>query len=216
MPESPVNFIEIRMSPSEIGQLFRDVPADKHGDMRGVHKIEEKAMRLRYEGESSYPGALPGNKIGTEIKHSMSPQFHIVYRMVRGRNINTSYRRMVEGSTDPDDVKDIVNNFKIIRSTEPSEAVYKDLIRAYCEYYDIGFVIEEEERGTILKIWENSGERANEQWNLLMRRGEHRYYESYDVDLSKIFGVPDDEFLTMSKYLHAGGRGIKSVRRDIK
>lgn len=154
---------------------------------------------------SPYPEAYPGN-----IRPTKRPDYStlVLYEVMRGMNVNYSFRRMVKMLSNIDEVETIVRQFVKNEDSNPDRAGYLNLADAVAQHYGIDFTYEPTEEGHMIRVWGKD----NEEWAMQLRRGENRLRRQPKRDYSKLLGVRKIDMLSYNRVRFADVELIKPFR----
>jgi len=152
--------------------------------------IDEMVNRTpvsRQEDYYKFIDPLPGHESPSLGAESPDISYWKIYEIFRGYGIWKSLSRISKMYVDKEDFSDLLDEYRDIRSTDPSDGKYQDLARAVSRINDVDFDYEKTDYGHLLRMWDDEGV----EWQLPIRRGEHLERGTYDRDYSESLGVDD-------------------------
>lgn len=156
-----------------------------------------------------YPIPFPGN-----IRPTKKPKFStlVLYQIMRGKNLNHSFKRMVKMMYDIGEVEKVTRKFVDIQDANPDVSGYLNLAKAYADTHGLNYEYETKDYGNTLRVWGKD----KEEWSFDIRRGEHMIRGEQNRDYSKMLHVNNIDMISYKELSKERKDLVKPFRKSKK
>lgn len=156
--------------------------------------------------------SLPGHespRIGAE---SPDTSYYKIYEVFKGYGIWRSMSRLSKFYVNEREFSEVLDEYKSIRKSDPSDGKYVDLARAVAKRNDVDFEHEKTSYGHLIRVWDED----EVEWQLPVRRGEHKKHEqseaykrALDVD-----NIDETQHMSYKEVKNVKAKNFEDVSED--